>query len=113
MNVIARWHDIVERHARMVIELDEHDRTMDPVVEGAIIGDRTHPGEVGLIQMLVHFGHLHPRMALARPANIGGDQSPQAPALGTGQVSGADARIGNNSVVAERTGLHPAVEGVL
>ena len=28
---------------------------MDPVVEGAIIGDRTHPGEVGLIQMLIHF----------------------------------------------------------
>ena len=26
VNVIARWHDIVERDARMVIELDEHDR---------------------------------------------------------------------------------------
>ena len=26
------------------------------VVEGAIIGDRAHPGEVGLIQMLIHFG---------------------------------------------------------
>jgi hypothetical protein len=41
VNVIARWHDIVERDARMVIELDEHDRAMDPVIEGAIIGDRT------------------------------------------------------------------------
>ncbi len=35
VNVIARWHDIVERDARMVIELDEHDRALDPVVEGA------------------------------------------------------------------------------
>src|SRR5450755_3421374 len=109
VNVIARWHDIVERDARMGIELDEHDRAMDPVVEGAIIGDRAHPGEVGLIQMLIHFGHLHPGVALAGPADIGGDQSPQAPALHTGQVSGADTRISNHSIVPpERAGLHPA-----
>ena len=63
VNVIARWHGIVERDAGMVIELDEHDRAMDPVAEGAIIGDRTHPGEAGLIQMLIHFGHLHPGVA--------------------------------------------------
>jgi hypothetical protein len=113
VNVIARWHDIVERDARMVIEHDEHDRALDPVVEGAIIGDRADPGEVGLIQMLIHFGHLHPRVALARPADIDGGQSPQAPALHTGQVSVADTRISNHSVVPERTGLHPAVQEVL
>ena len=63
--------------------------------------------------MLIHFGHLHPRVALGRPADIDGGQSPQAPALHTGQVSGAHTRISNHGVVPERTGLHPAVHGVL
>jgi hypothetical protein len=80
-----------------------------PVVEGAIIGDRAHPGEVGLIQMLIHFGHLHPRVALARPADIDGGQSPQAPAAAYRSGQRRRHPHKHHSVVPERTGLHPAV----
>ena len=113
VDVITRGHDIVEGNARMMIELDQHDGTMDPVVEGTIIGYRAHPGKVGLIEILIDFAHLHPGVAFGGPTNVGGDHGPQAAALRIGQVGGADSSEGNNGVVPERASLHPAIEGVL
>lgn len=113
VDVITRGHDIVERNARMMIELDQHDGAMDPVVEGTIIGYRAHPGKVGLIEMPIDFAHLHPGVAFGGPASVGGGQGPQAAALSIGQVGGADSSEGNHGVVPERASLHPAIEGVL
>ena len=55
VDVITGGHGIVERNARMMIELDQHDGAMDLVVEGTIIGYRAHPGKVGLIEMPVDY----------------------------------------------------------
>ena len=102
VDVITGRHDIVERNARMMIELDQHDGAMDLVVEGTIIGYRAHPGKVGLIEMLIDFAHLHPGVTFGGPANVRGDQGPQAAALSIGQVGGADSSEGNHGVVPER-----------
>ena len=42
---MAQRNSAVERNAGMMIELDQHDGAMDPVVEGTIIGYRAHPAK--------------------------------------------------------------------
>src|SRR5918997_1312315 len=70
---VRRAHDAVDvlprglpslytRHVdrRLVVELDQHHRALDPVVEDAVRTRPADPGEVGLVQMLTNLVHLHP-----------------------------------------------------
>src|SRR5207245_4917921 len=77
VNVIPRWLVVVEGYAVQMIELDQDDRAVDPVVEGAVILDATHPHEVGVGEMSRHLRHFHASMSVSHASGVELDQRQQ------------------------------------
>ncbi len=113
VDVIGRGNGIVERHAGLVVELDEHHRAVDPVVEGPVVTHGPHPGEVGFVEMPVHLRHLHPAVTFAGPAGIRGHQGPQPVPLVPGQVGRTHAGVRHHRVVAPGAGRDPPILRIL
>lgn len=45
-----------QKHARMVVKLDEHNRALNPVVKGIGVFKTTNPAEIGLVPVLLDLG---------------------------------------------------------
>ena len=65
VDVMARWDLVVENDPRMMVELDQNDGAVYPIVERAIVAGRSHPRKPGLVEMLLHVLHLYAGMAVA------------------------------------------------
>src|SRR5579875_4177677 len=64
MNVIACMLVVVERDSGLMIELDQDNGAVDSIIKRAHIVDRADPGEIGLVEMRLHF--LEPDFGMAR-----------------------------------------------
>src|SRR6267142_2218063 len=71
VDVIARRLLIAQRNAALMVEFDEDDRAVDPIIEYAVFVDAAHPGEVGISQMLCHLRHSDLGMARPDVADVG------------------------------------------
>src|SRR5919201_1207077 len=65
MDVIAGRLVVVERHPVQMIELDQDDWALNPIIEDAVVVDAADPYEVGLGDMLGHLIHLDASVAVA------------------------------------------------
>jgi hypothetical protein len=71
LGVVGKLREIC---GTLVIEFDEDDRALDAVVKGAIRLRAADPGEPGVIEMKIHFIHLHARVSLVHVAYVQVDQ---------------------------------------
>src|SRR5947209_19603290 len=70
VNVVPVGNVVVEDDTGMVVELDQHNRGMNPVVEGVAITPRAIPREPGLLEMRPHFGEANRRMNITVPPGV-------------------------------------------
>src|SRR2546428_14045204 len=75
MNVATGGLVVGERDPGLVVELDQDDRAVDAVVEDAVLLAAAHPGEVGLLQVLLHLDHLGFGVAGAGTSDVRLDQT--------------------------------------
>ena len=60
MNVFSRWLATAKRsHTTLVIELNQHDRTVNAIVVDTLISRVTDPGKVGSVEMLFDLLHFY------------------------------------------------------
>src|SRR5262245_12335525 len=96
---VGRAHDRVhvelgrlgigEEHAGMMIELDESDRALDPIIEWADLVESADPAEMRLGEMALDLAHAH-RIGPARQGrDIGGDEVEQIALLQPAQLTHA------------------------
>src|SRR5947207_6803975 len=71
VDVIARGRVVVERHAALMIELDQDHRTVDAIVEDAILLDAADPGEARLGEMTRDLVASHLGVARTDAADVG------------------------------------------
>src|SRR5688572_10187168 len=55
MNVLTRRLIVVQGNARLMVELDEDHRTVNPIIERAHLVTGTDPSKRGFRQMVLHF----------------------------------------------------------
>src|SRR5712691_3163196 len=77
VDVIARGRIVVERHAALVIELDQDHRTVNAIVEDAVLLDAADPGEARLGEVARDLLAAHPGVAGTDPADVGVEQPPE------------------------------------
>src|ERR1041385_544766 len=65
VNVRARRLIGGERNARLMIEFDQHHRTVDAVIEDVFVADATHPQEIRFIEVLTN--GAEPDFGVSRP----------------------------------------------
>jgi hypothetical protein len=72
MDVISGRYVVCKRNPALMVEFYKYDRAVDSVVKHTIVAGRAaHPGEVGLVQMLLHFVHLDPGLVRSGAVDIG------------------------------------------
>src|SRR5687768_15325070 len=59
-----------QRHGRLVIELDQDDRTVDAVVKHALWAGPANPREPRLVQVLPHFVHFDLGVAVVHVLDV-------------------------------------------
>ena len=74
MNVVARRLVDVQRDSALMVELDEDDRAVNPIVENALLVRAAHPREVGLRKVFLNLCHLDLGMALWHSIDIRANQ---------------------------------------
>lgn len=96
---------IGEKDTGVVIKLGQNHRTLDAVVKGVVILSPPNPGEIGLIQAILHL--LHPRfVGSSRQGFNEGLHQIQEPSLLSGiEVFAGNPFVGNDAVV-----LHGAAQ---
>ena len=56
---------LAERNAPLVVELNDDHRTLDTIIENAVVIHAAHPAKVGIPQVPLHF--LQPYLGMIRP----------------------------------------------
>ena len=101
---------IVERHTGQMLELDEHDGAVQPVVEGVGWTRAAHPRKPRFVEMADDFVHLHLGVCPVRPPNVYADRVRQAGPLCVRESVGSDTAVWDHRVIAERTGNREVVD---
>ena len=65
VNVMRRWDLVVENDPRMMVELDQNDGAVHPIVERTIVASRSHPRKPSLVEMILHVLHVYAGMVVA------------------------------------------------
>ena len=78
----VRIHQVAQRHRPLMIELDQHDRTVDAVVEHAARFGVADPREPRAVQECAHLVHLHPRVAIVHVVDVERDEIDAAAGAG-------------------------------
>jgi hypothetical protein len=68
---------LAERDTPLVVELNDDHRTLDAIIENAVVIHAAHPAKVGITQMALHFLHPHLGMIRASPADMQLNQTKQ------------------------------------
>src|SRR5260370_26777092 len=74
VDMIARGLVVRIDDPRLVVEFDEHDWTVDTIVEGAVIVVRANPGKVRVAQVIERLLEPDFRMARANAMQVDADQ---------------------------------------
>ena len=85
VDMVARGVLVAERDAALMVELDEDDRTVDAVIEHAVVIDAPHPGKGGRGQMLLDFRHADLGMPRTDIADIRRNEPAQQVLLAGGE----------------------------
>ena len=74
---------LAKRDTPLVVELNDDHRTLDAIIENAVVIHAAHPAKVGVPQMALHFLHPHLGMIRASPADMQLNQTKQKIVLRT------------------------------
>ena len=88
----------------LVVELNDDDGAMDPVVEHAVLFHAAHPGKVGLAEMPLHLLHLYFSVTWPDAADMNLNQAEQKVTLRTGERVVGDALVAEFKVIAKGCG---------
>ena len=88
----------------LVIELDDDDGTMDPIVKYAFLFHVAHPGKVGLAEMPLDLLHLYFSVTRADAADMNLDQAEQEVSLRSGERVVGYALVAEFKVIAKGCG---------
>lgn len=68
--VLIGLHVLAECNPPLVVELHDEHRTLDTVVEYAVVFYTAHPAEIGLVKISIHFRHLYLSMIRPHAADV-------------------------------------------
>src|SRR6185437_8685400 len=77
MDVMPAWFVVIERRAGMVVELDKHNRAVNPIIERIRVAGTAEPREPGLIKVGINLRGAHGGVVIARPAQVNTGGLPQ------------------------------------
>ncbi len=80
VDVLARgFPPLYARHVdrTLVVEFDEDDRALDPIVVGAVRPHLSDLGKMRFVEMLAHLIRLHPGMTVPQIPDMPGDEVQQ------------------------------------
>ena len=90
-----------EIRGKLVIKLNHNHWALHAVVERAVSLCPTDPGKPGVIEMAIHFVHLHARMPLVHVAHVQFDQVAEALPRWRCKIVCPQARVFNLYVIPE------------
>ena len=81
--IFVRLFVLAKRDAPLVIEFNDDHRTLDAIIENAVVIHAAHPAKVGIPEMPRYFLHPHLGMIRPRPSDMQLNQTKQQIVLRT------------------------------